>query len=210
MALVLPTTQCGYLSYGTCTGSNEQRVSTVEIRFRDPSQVALLAGDGRVLVPAGAAPIVAGLGSGTVGGPWVTGAYAVRLTREAGGALSIDWQTDLPMASGHRELLVLPDGTFPGFPVPTDIPPEALGFSGVLKQPDLVLALCVALYGPLHAAYTPQLGACGGGSWPRFLISTPWSNVVFLRRDTHDNPFGNDNCPTHRTSVVLYPPSGQP
>jgi hypothetical protein len=162
---------------------SEPMRSAVEVRFRDPRQITLASADGRVLLPAGA------------------------------DAIEAELQTDMPMASGHREILVLPNGTFAGFPVPLGSAAATLGFPGNLDRTNLDLTLCLWLY-KVPAGYVPQLGPCEAlPEWlrwnritpaaPRFRMITPWSNVVSLQEETRDL-YDNVAC-----RAVLYPRAAQ-
>jgi hypothetical protein len=208
IGLASSTVHCSALTVlpPSCADQGADHVwSTVEIRFRDPSQVTLETTDGRVLVPAGTGPMEAELQANAPPNG-MTGTYVTHVAREEGGALVVRWVTNLPMSSGHREILVLPDGTFRGFPVSAGAGASALGLPAALRQPDLHVDLFVWLHGG-RLGYVPNLAARGVGAagWPQLRVSTPWSNVLTVREESRDNLIEAAGCPTHVTGVALYP-----
>jgi hypothetical protein len=185
-----------------CAQQLASSITSVQIRFLDPRRIAVEAADGSLLIAQGSAPQQVQFASGGVAtGAFSSGRYSSRLSRDASGALVVDWQTDLAMARGSREVLVGADGSFFGL---FGVTAAQLGFPEVTRRPELVVDVCPEL-DPSRAGYVAAVGTCADGRWPRLRLRTAWANVGSVREET-DSPLGQmQGCPPASTGRTLFP-----
>jgi hypothetical protein len=185
-----------------CAQQLASSITSVDFRFIDPRRIAVEAADGTPLIAEGSAPQQAQLASGGLAtGAFSSGRYSSRLSRDPSGALVVDWQTDLAMAQGSRQVLVGADGSFFGL---YGVTAAQLGFPEATRRPELVVDVCPEL-DPTRAGYVPAVGPCQTGPWQRLRLRTAWANVGSAREVTF-SPLGQmQGCPPERTERALFP-----
>jgi hypothetical protein len=224
LLLLLPLTACDL--HPECSSPQTLAFEThVEVRLLDPRQVALSLPDGRTILPARAGPSDAPFTSGVLRtGPFTSGRYDARVTRDADGALGITWDTDIPMLQGRHQIVVASNGSLqPFYGEPRPLPGEPGAYlpgvmtAAMLDIPDrlgadnLELTLCPKLVVQPRGGALASAGPCSDASSPRVRLSTPWKNVAFVREESEDSFFGVSYfCRQHKRTVVVYPPQQSP